>query len=141
MPRFHLNPKHVMIDCVADDELTARINMADARFSFQEKGKNYHPQWMSPESLTKHPKTLNTKAADMWSFAVLLWELSTREMPFPELSPMEAGMKIATEGLRLEILPGISNHMAKFIRICMNEDPGKRPTFEQVLPILDKMRK
>ena len=150
--------------------------MADARFSFQEKGKNYHPQWMSPESLTKHPKTLNTKAADMWSFAVLLWELSTREMPFPELSPMEAGMKvwrydrvvlqgalvligfcivqhfdiyyvryllfqIATEGLRLEILPGISNHMAKFIRICMNEDPGKRPTFEQVLPILDKMRK
>ena len=49
--------------------------------------------------------------------------------------------QIATEGLRLDISPGISNHMAKFIRICMNEDPGKRPSFEQVLPILDKMRK
>ena len=34
----------------------------------------------------------------MWSFAVLLWELSTREIPFPELTAMEAGMKIATEG-------------------------------------------
>jgi len=141
MPRYHLNSKHVMIDVVSDDELTAKINMADARFSFQEKGKNYHPQWMAPESLTKHPKTINTRAADMWSFAVLLWELSTREIPFPDLSPMEAGMRIATEGLRLDILPGISNHMAKFIRICMNEDPGKRPSFEQVLPILDKMRK
>ena len=50
-------------------------------------------------------------------------------------------LQIATEGMRIEISPGISNHMAKFIRICMNEDPGKRPSFEQVQPILDKMRK
>lgn len=50
-------------------------------------------------------------------------------------------VQIATEGLRVDILPGISSHMAKFIRICMNEDPGKRPSFEQVLPILDKMRR
>ena len=31
--------------------------------------------------------------------------------------------------------------MAKLIRICMNEDPAKRPSFEQVIPILEKMRK
>ena len=68
--------------------------MADARFSFQEKGKSYQPQWMAPEALSKHPKTINTKAADMWSFAVLLWELSSREIPFPDYSPMEAGMKV-----------------------------------------------
>ena len=73
-----------------------------------------------------------------------------REEPFGDLSPMEAGMKvglsltmnnpykmtdhsfkkikletkfrqIATEGLRLSISPGISPHMAKLIKICMNE--------------------
>ena len=141
MPRFHLNSKHVMIDAVSDDELVARVNMADARFSFQERGKMYQPQWMAPEALGKSPKNINVKAADMWSFAVLLWELASREAPFPELSAMEAGMKIATEGLRVEIGPGLSQHMAKLIRICMNEDPGKRPTFEQVIPILEKMRK
>ena len=76
--------------------------MADARFSFQEKGKNYHPQWMAPEALAKSPKTINTRAADMWSFAVLLWELSSREIPFPDLSPMEAGMKVcASQGIAL----------------------------------------
>ena len=71
----------------------------------------------------------------------MLWELSTREIPFPELTAMEAGMKIATEGLRIEISPGVSQHMAKLIKICMNEDPGKRPSFEQVLTVLEKMRK
>ena len=45
------------------------------------------------------------------------------------------------EGLRVDISPGISNHMAKLIHICMNEDPGKRPSFDQVIPILEKMRK
>ena len=51
---------------------------------------------MAPEALQKSPKTINVKAADMWSFAVLLWELSAREVPFAHLSPMEAGMKVYT---------------------------------------------
>ena len=67
--------------------------------------------------------------------------------------------QIATEGLRLSISPGISPHMAKLIKICMNEvihtmifgvskyeetvfqDPGKRPTFDVLIPILEKMKK
>ena len=30
----------------------------------------------------------------MWSYAVLLWELATREEPFADLAPMEAGMRV-----------------------------------------------
>ncbi len=116
LPRFHLNSKHVMvrrdhiskhlllkhkaigelqIDHVSDEEVIARVNMADARFSFQERGKHYQPQWSSPESLLKSPAETNTRAADMWSFAVLLWEMAAREPPFPDLSPMEAGMRVS----------------------------------------------
>lgn len=32
----------------------------------------------------------------MWSFAILLWELVTREVPFADLSNMEIGMKVST---------------------------------------------
>jgi len=141
LPRLYLSSHHIMIDCVSDDELVARVNMADAKFSFQEKGKMYHPAWIAPEALKKSPADINTRAADMWSYAIMLWELSTREIPFSDLTPMETGMRIATEGMRLDISPGISSHMAKLIRICMNEDPGKRPTFDQIIPILEKMRK
>eukprot|EP00090_Calanus_glacialis_P045074 TRINITY_DN8165_c0_g1_i1.p1 TRINITY_DN8165_c0_g1~~TRINITY_DN8165_c0_g1_i1.p1 ORF type:complete len:453 (-),score=78.33 TRINITY_DN8165_c0_g1_i1:691-2049(-) len=141
LPRLYLSSKHVMIDCVSDDELVARVNMADAKFSFQEKGKMYHPAWIAPEAMSKNPSDINIRAADMWSYAVLLWELATREVPFGDLPPMEAGMRIATEGLRLTISPGISTHMAKLIKICMNEDPGKRPTFDVIIPILEKMKK
>lgn len=49
-------------------------------------------------------------------------------------------MKIALEDLRVTIPPGISPHLARLIKICMNEEPGKRPSFEQIVPILDKMK-
>ncbi|KAG7154657.1 Integrin-linked protein kinase pat-4-like [Homarus americanus] len=135
IPNLYVSSKHIMID----DDLTARVSMADAKFSFQERGKLYSPQWFSPEALQKKPKELNIKAADMWSFAVTLWEMATREVPFADLTPMEAGMKIALEGLRVSVPPGISPHISKLVRICMNEDPGKRPSFDMILPILEKM--
>lgn len=89
--RFYLSSKHVVVD----EELTAKLSMADTKFSFQEVGKAYSPAWMSPEALTRAPEDLNIRAADMWSFAVLLWELNTREVPFADLSPMECGMKVS----------------------------------------------
>ncbi|XP_018324106.1 integrin-linked protein kinase [Agrilus planipennis] len=137
IPEYHLNSRHVMID----EDLTARVNMADAKFSFQEKGRIYYPAWMSPEALQKKISDRNWESSDMWSFAILLWELATREVPFADQSAMEVGMKIALEGLRVTMKPGISAHLQKLIRICMNEDPGKRPTFDMVIPILEKMKR
>ncbi|XP_050419991.1 integrin-linked protein kinase [Adelges cooleyi] len=137
IPQFFLNSYHIMID----EDLTAKINMADAKFSFQEKARIYYPGWMSPEALQKKRTDTNFEACDMWSFAILLWELATREVPFSHLSPMEIGMKVALEGLRVSIPSDISPHLTKLIKICMNEDPGKRPTFDMVLPILDKMKR
>lgn len=115
-------------------------------------------------ALQKRPEDINRRSADMWSFAVLLWELVTREVPFADLSHMEIGMKVdqthrfttciclyidtgsifvtqvALEGLRPTIPPGISPHICKLMRLCMNEDPAKRPKFDMIVPILEKMQ-
>lgn len=135
VPRLYLNSFHVLIG----HDMTARINMADAKFSFQEKNKVYQPAWMSPESLQKKDSEINRHAADMWSFGVILWELSSRQVPFSNLSPIQIGMKVGLEDLRLSIPPGTSNYMARLTRICLNEVPAKRPSFDQIIPILTKM--
>ena len=90
--------------------------MADCRFSFQERGKMYQPEWMAPEALSRSPKQINTRAADMWSFAVLLWELASREVPFPDLTPMEAGMKVRNFILRYTVLSLKDNQSMDSIR-------------------------
>lgn len=133
--RYYLSSKHVVVD----EDLQAKISMADTKFSFQERGRLYSPAWMSPEALQTAPEELNIRAADMWSFGILLWELNTREVPFSDLSAMEIGMKVALEGLRVPFPPGISRNMGRLMNICLNEDPGRRPMFDQIIPILEKM--
>ena len=67
---------------------------------------------MAPEALAKSSKEINLRAADMWSFAVLLWEMATREEPFRDLAPMEAGMKVSGCFSRVDIFqvsPDISS--------------------------------
>ncbi|XP_021339131.1 integrin-linked protein kinase-like isoform X1 [Mizuhopecten yessoensis] len=160
IPNLLLTSKHVMIDedlakiniddpkyygpdgtvNGIDEDLTARINMADYKFSFHEKGKLYNPAWMAPEALQRKPADINQRAADMWSFAMVMWELETREVPHSDLAAMEVGMKIAMEGLRINIPPGIASHLSRLIKICMNEEPGKRPKFDMIIPILEKLR-
>ncbi|KXJ17437.1 Integrin-linked protein kinase [Exaiptasia diaphana] len=135
IPRLYLKSTHVMID----EDLTARISMADYRFSFMNLSKYESPNWMAPEFLQKSPEEVDQRSADMWSYAILLWELVTREVPFADLSPMEIGMKVALEGLKPPIPPGVSSHMVKLVSICWNPDPSKRPRFDQIIPILTKM--
>ena len=46
---------------------------------------------------------------------------------------------MALEDLRVTIPPGTSSHLAKLMRICMNEDASKRPRFDAIIPILEKI--
>lgn len=53
--RFYLSSKHVVVD----EELTAKLSMADTKFSFQEVGRIYSPAWMSPEGWFCRSKSTN----------------------------------------------------------------------------------
>ncbi|KAF5401142.1 Integrin linked protein kinase [Paragonimus heterotremus] len=162
VPNFRLNSKHVMIDediaklgisdfdskenaddthAYRDELLIARLDMADYKFSFHEKAREYNPAWMSPEALSKKSSEINLEACDMWSFGVVLWELLTRMIPFGGMNPMVIGMQITTENLRLPIPTHLDPRVSRLIELCMKEDPGKRPRFDaQLIQLLDKMR-
>ncbi|CAH8554461.1 unnamed protein product [Heterobilharzia americana] len=161
---FRLNSKHVMVDediakigvwdtdvaahgqnmqssPTADESLIARLDMADYKFSFHEKAREYNPAWMSPESLQKKASEINLEASDMWSFGIILWELATRMIPFDGMNPMVIGMKITTENFRLPIPSNLDNRIVRLFDLCTKDDPGKRPRFDiQLIQLLDKMR-
>lgn len=75
-------------------------------------------------ALHKKPEEINVRVADMWSFAILLFELETREVPFADLSPMEIGMKVGniwTAGDQFSQKVLVINHLNYLvvIRLCI----------------------
>ena len=45
--------------------------------------------------LQKRPDEIDKRAADMYSFALILWEIATGKIPYIGLSPMMAGLKVS----------------------------------------------
>ena len=46
--------------------------------------------------LQRRPDEIDKRASDMYSFAVILWEITTGKKPYAGLSPMMAGFKVNT---------------------------------------------
>ena len=51
----------------------------------------------SPPDLQHRPGDIDKRAADMYSFAVILWEVATGKVPFAGLSPMHVGIKVCIQ--------------------------------------------
>jgi len=91
------------------------------------------PKWAAPEVLRN--EIYSTKA-DVYSFGIILWEMSTRQDPFPGMSAFELIVQVGKHGLR----PGAlneSNPLAHIIAECWEDNPKLRPSFERVLSILE----
>jgi serine/threonine protein kinase len=80
---------------------------------------------MSPESLAKR---LYSTKTDMWAFGVLLLEIWTQSVPFPDMLPVE----VATAVSRLEIRPiapeNAPEYVHEWIDACCKFDPAQRAT-------------
>eukprot|EP00884_Botryococcus_braunii_P001879 jgi/Botrbrau1/11692/Bobra.0195s0023.1 len=59
-----------------------------------------NPRWMAPEVMNGEP---HTKASDVYSFGLILWELMTWQQPWADLSPPQVVIAIAQRKERPEI--------------------------------------
>eukprot|EP00276_Gloeochaete_wittrockiana_P003792 CAMPEP_0184644750 /NCGR_PEP_ID=MMETSP0308-20130426/1409_1 /TAXON_ID=38269 /ORGANISM="Gloeochaete witrockiana, Strain SAG 46.84" /LENGTH=575 /DNA_ID=CAMNT_0027073443 /DNA_START=147 /DNA_END=1874 /DNA_ORIENTATION=- len=98
------------------------------------------PLWMAPEVWEEKPYD---GKADVYSFAVVMWELMTGLVPFSNLRPFRIGQAV-TAGERPP-LPADSeadpllNRWSRLIRKCWDGDPQRRPDFSQVITELMEM--
>jgi serine/threonine protein kinase len=86
------------------------------------------PCWAAPEVLRNR---MHSRAADVWSFGVVCWEIITLQQPFMDMTPSVVSHAIAFQNLRLQMpfyaqqRPAIAGMLAQ----CLHEDPEARPTF------------
>ncbi|GAM20176.1 hypothetical protein SAMD00019534_033510 [Acytostelium subglobosum LB1] len=91
--------------------------------------------WTAPEIL-RH-ESYNNKA-DVYSYALVLWELLSGEEPYAGIPAMNAGILVASKGLRPDIPEKCDPNWKKLVVWCWAEDPNKRPSFEEITTYLTK---
>ena len=73
-------------------------------------------------------------SADVFSYAIVLWQLITREHPYSDTqSATEAAAAVALEDKRPPLPTGTPQPIATIIETCWDRDPDARPAFEALV--------
>ena len=89
--------------------------------------------YMAPEVLRGKPYT---KAADIYSFGIIMWEFTSGIPAFNNRShDFNLSLDIC-KGLRPKIVEGTLPVYARLMKRCWDSDPNKRPTADELHEIL-----
>jgi len=80
-------------------------------------------------------------AADVYGFAMVLWELWTGRVPYAGLSMMRLMVGVANKGLRPDLGPdaGVPPTVAALLVRCWAEDAAARPSFLEIVRALHRV--
>ncbi|XP_069810193.1 protein-tyrosine kinase 6 [Dendropsophus ebraccatus] len=93
-------------------------------------------KWTAPEALAYGRYTLKS---DAWSYGVLLYEIMSKGMnPYPGLHNSEL-LRYLKKGNRMEAPPNCSDKIYKVMLDCWQENPLKRPTFDDLKTSIDNL--
>ncbi|KAM8873883.1 serine/threonine-protein kinase TNNI3K isoform 3-T3 [Spinachia spinachia] len=93
-------------------------------------------RWMAPEVFTQC--TRYSVKADMFSYALCLWELLTGEIPFAHLKPAAAAADMAYHHIRPPVGYSIPKPISALLMRGWNACPEDRPEFCEVLSNLEE---
>ncbi|TMW68251.1 hypothetical protein Poli38472_005719 [Pythium oligandrum] len=85
---------------------------------------------------------VSPQAVDVYSFGIVLWELTTGELPFADCKSNHEIRDRLLQGLRPPMTPGNYNiKWADLIVRCWSDDPLRRPTAAEIVSTLEIINK
>ena len=99
-------------------------------------GGLHSPRWMAPEILQN---ATYSRASDVYSFAVVMWELRSLQVPWAQYGQWQVMTAVVEEGQRppLDEVPTPSfEHLTIYDELMedgWSQEPGDRPAFEEII--------
>ncbi|KAL0036873.1 hypothetical protein WJX77_003215 [Trebouxia sp. C0004] len=129
---------------VTDFNLSSMLRL-DADSAGLDSSFANNPRWLAPEVIAVQNFS---KAADVYSFGIILWELMTWQVPWDDINPFQIMMLLTQQQARPDIPPldslpgGTWPGMQEYILLmqaCWEDEPDKRPDFESIIADLRGM--
>lgn len=106
------------------------VELGDQEFYCGDEEEEIPVRWMPPEAIRENRFT---RASDVWSFGVLLWEIFTfGTQPYEQMSIKEV-IRYVDSGRTLHCPEHASNAVYKQMGLCWRRSPHERPQFRDLL--------
>ncbi|KAL6515432.1 hypothetical protein OROHE_018466 [Orobanche hederae] len=92
-------------------------------------------RWMAPEVINHQPYD---QKADIFSFAIVLWELLTAKVPYDTMTPLQAALGVR-QGLRPELPRNAHPTLLILMQRCWAAGPSDRPSFSDIRIELEEL--
>jgi mitogen-activated protein kinase kinase kinase 11 len=94
-------------------------------------------RWMAPEVIRHEPYS---SMADVYSFAVIVWQLLTHDEPFVDADSLEAAMLVATNKIRPPLPENAPESIVNLINSNWSDNPSDRWGFEKLATTLEQIK-
>ena len=94
-------------------------------------------QWMAPEVIKSQKYT---EKADVFSFAIILWEIASREPPYRNVGGAQVSLDVVNNDLRPQIPKSTPEPFVKLMKKCWDRLPDKRPSFKEIIREIECMK-
>ncbi|KAK8837376.1 hypothetical protein M9Y10_036809 [Tritrichomonas musculus] len=137
-----LKPDNILMDeflfpKIADFGLSKHITSSnDENYSFFNSGLKGTYAYCAPEILKDNNYTF---AGDVYAFGIIVYEIMTSEVVYKGLNQYQL-FKLVIERYRPEFRYPIADCYQELIEKCWNEDYNSRPTFEEIVELLETDR-
>ena len=91
-------------------------------------------QWVAPEVLRDERYS---EKADIYSFAILVWELVARAVPYVGQNSLMVARAVAYKSLRPVIPDTCPEFFRDLMMTCWTDNASERPSFPEILALLD----
>ncbi|KAK8836215.1 hypothetical protein M9Y10_039847 [Tritrichomonas musculus] len=130
-----LKPGNVFFDKylfpkIGDFGLSTEILDDSPIFEFIHKGT---PAFMAPEIISDY---CYSKASDVYAYSILLYQMITLKKPYEGFSFFQL-IRNVPKGIRPQFIDDVPSCFRKLIERCWNNDPDKRPTFDEIVHLLE----
>eukprot|EP00927_Polykrikos_kofoidii_P015904 TRINITY_DN1712_c0_g4_i1.p1 TRINITY_DN1712_c0_g4~~TRINITY_DN1712_c0_g4_i1.p1 ORF type:complete len:1097 (+),score=221.02 TRINITY_DN1712_c0_g4_i1:195-3485(+) len=99
------------------------------------------PIWAPPELFDDRGETGGgevTEKADVYSFGIIVFELTTRSLPFSDVSQMQLP-RVKTRGQLPKFPEDMDGNMRDLVKLCLTHKPTGRPTMFEALEQVEQI--
>lgn len=128
-----LKPGNILLDKylfpkISDFGLSKILNSESAESRQIKSGYKGTPAYSAPEAFNE----IYTKASDVFSYSVIVYEIMTNEIPYSKMNQYQLLTNVCA-GYRPSFKHPIPYSYQKLIEDCWSDDPNKRPTFNEII--------